>query len=131
MITFRTMNSTNAFRISAILGFLAVALGAFGAHALKPVLEKYFTVDVWKTASTYHLVHAVVMLFIATRRPFSFIPWALFGAGIVIFSGSLYLLAVSGIPWLGAITPIGGICFLAGWALLAVKPLVAGEADRS
>ncbi|MGB8355246.1 MAG: DUF423 domain-containing protein [Chthoniobacteraceae bacterium] len=125
------MNSTNAFRISAILGFLAVALGAFGAHALKPVLEKYFTVDVWKTASTYHLVHAVVMLFIATRRPFSFIPWALFGAGIVIFSGSLYLLAVSGIPWLGAITPIGGICFLAGWALLAVKPLVAGEVDRS
>jgi uncharacterized membrane protein YgdD (TMEM256/DUF423 family) len=117
------MNSTNAFRIAAIAGFMGVALGAFGAHGLKDLLEKNGTLDIWKTASTYHLIHAVVLLLVAARRPLPLMPWSLFLAGVVIFSGSLYLLAATGIHWLGAITPVGGICFLAGWMCLAIKPL--------
>jgi len=125
MITFQPMNSTNAFRIAAVLGFLGVALGAFGAHSLKDVLEKNNAVDIWKTASTYHLIHAVVMLFIASRSPLPFVPWVLFLAGIVIFSGSLYGYAVTHIRLLAMITPVGGLCFLAGWLWLAIKPFTA------
>lgn len=124
MIAFRPMNSTNAFRIAAVVGFLGVALGAFGAHILKPLLEKNAMVDTWKTASMYHLIHAVVLLFIASRLPLPTGPWYLFLSGITIFSGSLYLLAVTNIHWLGAITPAGGLCFLAGWLWLAIAPFV-------
>lgn len=113
------MNS--AFRIAAIVGFLAVALGAFGAHGLKEVLLKNNTLDVWEKAAHYHLVHAVVLLFIASRNPLPFVSWLLFLFGIVIFSGSLYALAFTGVRWLGAITPVGGVCLLAGWLALAIK----------
>jgi uncharacterized membrane protein YgdD (TMEM256/DUF423 family) len=111
----------DAYRISAVVGFLAVALGAFGAHGLKDTLNANGTLDVWHTGSLYHLIHAVVLLAIASRKPEFSLEWSLFLAGIVIFSGSLYLLAISNVKWLGAITPIGGVCLLAGWLMLAAK----------
>ena len=109
------------FRISAVAGFLAVALGAFGAHGLHGLLEKNNMVEVWRTASTYHLIHAAVLLFVADRLPCARLAWGLFMAGIVLFSGSLYLLAATGLHWLGAITPLGGICLLGGWMVLALR----------
>jgi uncharacterized membrane protein YgdD (TMEM256/DUF423 family) len=120
------MKSTTAFRIAAAMGFLGVALGAFGAHGLQGVLVKNNMVDVWKTASSYHLIHAVALLFLATLRPLPRAPWFLIFSGVVIFSGSLYLLAVTDIRWLGAITPIGGLLLLGGWLALALKPFAAG-----
>jgi uncharacterized membrane protein YgdD (TMEM256/DUF423 family) len=117
------MNSTNAFRIAAVTGFLAVVLGASGAHGrLHDLLVNNNTLEIWKTASMYHLIHAVVLLFVANRRPLPLLPWILFLSGIVIFSGSLYLLAVTDLHQLGAITPIGGLCFLAAWLWLAIRP---------
>jgi uncharacterized membrane protein YgdD (TMEM256/DUF423 family) len=115
------MNSTTAFRISASIGFLAVALGAFGAHGLQPLLLQNGTAQIWEKAASYHLVHAVVMLFVASRVPLPKLAWGLFLAGVIIFSGSLYILAITGIHKLGMITPIGGICLMAGWATLAFK----------
>ena len=105
----------SAIQLAAILGFTGVALGAFGAHGLKDVLAANGTAAVWQTAVLYQLVHAVAMLWAADRKPSIARLWA---AGIVFFSGSLYLLALTNIKWLGAITPIGGVLFLIGWALL-------------
>lgn len=118
-------------RLAAALGFLAVALGAFGAHGLKPVLERHGTLATWETAVLYHAVHAVALLTLAARaRVPVFTAWC-FLAGIAVFSGSLYVLSVTGIRWLGAITPLGGVAFLAGWAALVWKPgAAAGETSR-
>lgn len=113
------MNSTNAFRISAFVGFLGVALGAFGAHAVKDVLAQNNTLSYWETATFYHLLHACVLLIISTRNPLAHWPWRFFAAGIAIFSGTLYLLAITNWRWLGAITPVGGLSLLAGWLTLA------------
>jgi len=112
------MNSQTALRISAIVGFLAVALGAFGAHSLHAVLEKNARLATWETAVLYHLTHSVVLLVIATLRPLRSAAWWLVLAGIAIFSGTLYVLALTNVKWLGAITPIGGLCLLAGWLAL-------------
>lgn len=112
------LNINTRFRIAAATGFLAVVLGAFGAHGLHDLLEKNNAVEIWKTASTYHLVHAVVLLFAAACLPSLRLAWGLIMAGIVLFSGSLYLLAVTGIQRLGAVTPAGGLCLLAGWLVL-------------
>ena len=114
------MNSTTAFRISAALGFLAVALGAFGAHGLKDVLARNGTATIWETAALYHLVHSAVLLFVASREPLAAWAWRLFLAGVLIFSGSLYALAITNVKVLGAITPLGGLCLLAGWLALAL-----------
>ena len=116
------MSSALAQRLAAVAGFLAVAVGAFGAHGLQPVLEKNGTLAVWHTAALYHVVHAVVLLVLAQKAAVARVPFALFGAGIVIFSGSLYALAVTNVKWLGAITPLGGVCLLAGWLALLWKP---------
>ena len=116
------MTSTTAFRISAVFGFLAVALGAFGAHGLKAVLAQNDTAAIWQTAVLYHLAHSLTLLLVASREPLHVWAWRLFAAGVVIFSGSLYALAVTNVKILGAITPIGGVCLLAGWLALAVKP---------
>jgi len=116
------LNSNIRFRVAAITGFLAVALGAFGAHGLHGLLEKHNAVEIWKTASTYHLVHAAVLLFVANMKPVPQVAWGLFLAGIALFSGSLYLLAVTGIHWLGAVTPVGGIGLLGGWLILVFNP---------
>ena len=113
------MNSTTAFRISAGIGFLAVALGAFGAHGLQPLLMEKGTLPIWEKAASYHLIHAVVLLVLASRVELPKLASNLILAGVVIFSGSLYVLAVTGIHKLGMITPIGGVCLLAGWAALA------------
>jgi uncharacterized membrane protein YgdD (TMEM256/DUF423 family) len=110
-----------AFRISAVVGFLGVTLGAFGAHLLRIHLQVLKMTDVWETAVFYHLIHAVVLLLLASRPVFPRLPWMFFLAGIVLFSGSLYLLAYTGTRWLGAITPLGGISLLAGWAILAIR----------
>lgn len=118
---FSSMNSA-LFRIAAAFCFLAVALGAFGAHALKGTLAANDTMEVWKTAVLYHFVHALALLVLATLPVLTRAASGLFVAGIVIFSGSLYLLALTNIKWLGAITPLGGLCFLAGWVCLLIWP---------
>jgi uncharacterized membrane protein YgdD (TMEM256/DUF423 family) len=105
-------------RIAAAMGFLAVALGAFGAHGLKEILTQNNTTTVWEKAVFYHFIHAVMLFLVTGRKPFAAGTWWSFLAGIVIFSGSLYLLAVTNWKWLGAITPIGGAAFLVGWAWL-------------
>ncbi len=112
------MNSATALRVAAVFGFLAVAIGAFGAHGLKGTLEANGTLEVWKTGSLYHLIHAVVLLVVAQR---TVVPRAvvwLFAAGIMVFSGTLYVLAITNLKWLGAITPLGGLALLAGWLSL-------------
>lgn len=105
-------------RLAASLGFLGVLLGAFGAHGLKNLLEAHAATAIWQTAVLYHLVHAVAALWASDKRPAVVWIWS---AGIVIFSGSLYLLAVTNLRWLGAITPIGGTLFLVGWLMVAFK----------
>ena len=116
------MNARSAMRIAALMGFLAVLLGAFGAHGLEHVLSRNNRLDTWHTAVLYHIVHAVVLLVLAYRAPFRSGPYLAFLGGILIFSGSLYLLSITNVRWLGAITPIGGLSFLAGWAWLVIAP---------
>jgi len=115
------MNSL-LFRVAAALCFLAVALGAFGAHALKATLQANAMTDVWNKAVLYHFVHAIALLVLATLPAANRAASALLLAGIVIFSGSLYALALTNLKWLGWITPVGGLCFLAGWVCLVVRP---------
>ncbi len=115
------------FAAGAVAGFLAVALGAFGAHALKTRLSPEM-LNTFEVGVRYHFYHALALLAAAwacTRWPGSLTVasgW-LFIAGIVIFSGSLYLLTFSGLRWFGAITPIGGLAFLAGWLCLLFAAL--------
>lgn len=108
--------------IGAVLAALGVAMGAFGAHALKGHLTPE-RLEVWKTATHYHLLHAVAVAFlgatIATTLPSAETSLKLLTAGLVIFSGTLYLLCLTGVGWLGAITPIGGLLMIAGWLTLA------------
>jgi uncharacterized membrane protein YgdD (TMEM256/DUF423 family) len=112
------MTNTQNTRIAAVAGFLAVTLGAFGAHGLTGILAQNGTAAIWEKAFFYHFIHAVMLFVVAERKPFAAGAWWSFLAGIVIFSGSLYLLAVTNVKWLGAVTPIGGVSFLVGWAWL-------------
>ena len=100
---------------AAILGATGVALGAFGAHALKAMLEANDRIDTWETAVFYHLVHSLALLILSTQPSMRRSTFYCFVVGVAVFSGSLYLLCLSGLNWLGAITPIGGICLMAGW----------------
>ena len=109
-------------RIAATLCFLAVALGAFGAHALQAKLQGNGMLEVWNKAVLYHFLHAIALLILAFHAAGNRAAYFLIAAGIVVFSGSLYALALTNIHWLGAITPIGGLCFLAGWAWLVISP---------
>jgi uncharacterized membrane protein YgdD (TMEM256/DUF423 family) len=118
------MTSSTALRTAACLGLLAVALGAFGAHGLKEVLGRNGTAAIWEKAVFYHMIHAVMLFILAQRTPVPLAPWFCFLAGILIFSGSLYVLAVTNVRVLGAITPLGGISFIAGWGWLAFCPLM-------
>lgn len=113
------MTSTFALRFASILGFLGVALGAFGAHGLKATLTANARLDDWRTATLYHLVHAAVLVAISLGERVPRAAWWLFTSGIVIFSGTLYALAITNLKWLGAITPVGGLAFLGGWLALA------------
>jgi uncharacterized membrane protein YgdD (TMEM256/DUF423 family) len=122
--------STGWFATGALLAGAAVGLGAFGAHGLRDRLEPAM-LAVFETGVRYHMYHALALLAVAwasERFPGGWTQAAgwLFLAGIVVFGGSLYVLAVSGVRWLGAITPIGGVCFLLGWIALAVSALRAG-----
>jgi uncharacterized membrane protein YgdD (TMEM256/DUF423 family) len=112
------------FRIAAALCFLAVALGAFGAHSLRSTLEGRGMVDVWNKAVFYHFIHAIALLGLALYGTINRGACLLLLVGILLFSGSLYMLAL--IPqardWLGPVTPLGGLCFLAGWAWLVLAP---------
>ena len=110
---------------AALAAFLAVGLGAFAAHGLRGQLDEHL-MEVFQTGVRYHFFHALGLALIAMlvkQYPDSkLLCWAgwLMLAGIVVFSGSLYLLTLSGLTWLGMITPFGGLAFLAGWLLLAV-----------
>ena len=111
--------------LGAALGFLAVALGAFGAHALKSRLEPAM-LEIFETGVRYQFYHVFaifIALWAAERHPRARLAGWLFVVGIVIFSGSLYLLVATGQRWLGAITPIGGLALLAGWIALALALL--------
>ena len=110
------------FRIATVLCFLAVALGAFGAHSLRSSLELHGMLDVWNKAVLYHFVHAIALLVLALYGTVNRGAWWLLLAGILLFSGSLYVMALTNLRWLGAITPLGGLCFLAGWAWLIITP---------
>ena len=114
------MNNTLALRIAALLGFVAVALGAFGAHGLKEILSRNNTAAIWEKAVLYQFVHVLIMFALATRARLQAGPWFCFLTGILLFSGSLYVLALTNARWLGAITPFGGVSFLVGWVWLAI-----------
>jgi uncharacterized membrane protein YgdD (TMEM256/DUF423 family) len=107
-------------RVGAALMFLDVALGAFAAHGLKARLTPEM-LTVFETGVRYQAYHALALLLLAALRGPDKAGWC-FLAGIILFSGSLYALAASGIRWLGAITPIGGLFFLAGWVMFALQP---------
>jgi uncharacterized membrane protein YgdD (TMEM256/DUF423 family) len=109
--------------IGSASAFLAVALGAFAAHALKDKLAPDLFA-IWEVGVRYHLYHALALLavaWVAHTWPAANVGAAgwLFAAGTIIFSGSLYALSLTGHRWLGAVTPVGGLCFLAGWLWLA------------
>ena len=116
--------------VGALAGFVAVALGAFGAHALRTRLSAEM-LAVFETGVRYQMYHAFAILFVALAAA-RFDGWLLrsagwlFTGGIVLFSGSLYALALSGVTILGVVTPIGGLALLAGWACLVVAALALG-----
>jgi uncharacterized membrane protein YgdD (TMEM256/DUF423 family) len=120
--------------LGCIFAFLGVAAGAFGAHALRARVPADL-LAVFETGARYQMYHALALLavaLVAARVPRGAVRTAgwLFTAGIVIFSGSLYALALSGVRVLGAITPIGGVCFLAGWIVLAIGGATALLEER-
>ena len=110
------------FRLAAALCFLAVALGAFGEHSLRSTIESHGMIEVWNKAVLYHFLHAVALFVLALCGAANRGAWWLLFAGIFLFSGSLYMMAMTNLRWLGAITPVGGLCFLGGWAWLIVMP---------
>ena len=118
-----TMDSSRMLFLGALFAGLGVAAGAFGAHALKPVLDATM-LAVFETAVRYQMYHALALCLVAwigegdAKVRVAAVGW-LFVIGIVLFSGSLYLLSLSGIRWVGALTPLGGAALITGWALLA------------
>lgn len=119
--------------VAAVMMALAVGLGAFGAHGLRDRLDAY-SLGIYEKAVFYHFVHALGMLIVSvlarvgalTETAAGRVDWLLF-VGILVFSGSLYLLAVTGVRTLGAITPVGGIAFIAAWLLLAFSVSRPGQ----
>ena len=116
----------------ALLAMLAVALGAFGAHGFAAVLQANQTTAIYQTASDYHFYHAIGLLVVAGLSTTPIGPskklrliGRLLISGTVIFSGTLYLLALTNWRWLGAVTPVGGILLLLGWLLLVVDGIAA------
>jgi len=119
------MNSKTILILAGISGALAVGLGAFGAHSLEALLTQNGRLDTFQTAVNYHFYHTLALVgigILALIKPdwkgLAFSAWCMV-LGILIFSGSLYLLSLSGITWLGAITPLGGLAFILGWCSLA------------
>ncbi|MEM1093464.1 MAG: DUF423 domain-containing protein [Bacteroidota bacterium] len=117
------MSARTLFSISAVLAGLGVALGAFGAHGLDDVTPR--RLDTWKTAALYHMLHVLALLIVALALRAGWdarLRWAAYSflVGVVVFSGSLYVLVLTDTPWLGAITPIGGTFFMIGWGFAAL-----------
>lgn len=115
------MNAKLILQLAGISGALAVGLGAFGAHSLEALLVQNGRLDTYQTAVNYHFYHTLALLgigILATIKPgwkgMAFAAWSMV-LGILIFSGSLYVLSLTGITWLGAITPLGGLSFILGW----------------
>ena len=110
--------------VGAVMALLGVALGAFGAHALKGQVDGYY-LEVYKTGVLYQMLHALGMVLIGliaqqhTENRKIVLSGYLMLGGIVLFSGTLYLLAITGVRWLGAVTPIGGTLFIVAWGMLA------------
>ena len=116
-------------QMGSVLGVLGVGIGAFGAHSLRARLEASGRMDTFETAVKYQFYHALALVLVgivmqllannpAALKTLNWSAWA-FLIGAIVFSGSLYVLCLTGVTWLGAITPLGGVFFLAGWALLA------------
>jgi len=120
--------------LGAFCAFLAVGLGAFGAHGLKNTLSAE-ALTIYQTGVTYHMWHALGLIGIALLQQKAseskYVSWAgwLMFIGILLFSGSLYLLAVTGLRWLGMITPIGGVCFLLAWLSVCLS-VIKNEPTR-
>ncbi len=116
--------SARFFLIGSLCALLAVAAGAFGGHLLKPRLAPDLF-GIFEVATRYHMYHALGLLAVAWAcgqwpGTLTTVAGWCFVGGIVLFSGSLYLLSISGVRWLGVVTPIGGLCFMAGWLCLAL-----------
>ncbi|AKU98875.1 hypothetical protein AKJ09_05539 [Labilithrix luteola] len=118
-----------ALLASGTVGFLAVALGAFGAHGLKarlaPLADGVQRLEWWNTGAHYQAIHALALglvAYLASRSSSTAVTVAAiaFLAGVLLFSGSLYLMTLTGLRWLGAVTPLGGLAFLVGWASIFV-----------
>lgn len=125
----------NWFSLGAMLAGIGIALGAFGAHGLKSRVTPDL-LAIFETGVRYHMYHALALLAVgwaATRWPSALAVQAagfLFLAGIAVFSGSLYTMTLTGLGWLGAITPFGGLAFILGWAALAWAPLTSSVGTR-
>ena len=113
-LSFPVMSASARLRLAALLLFLGIALGAFGAHGLADRLAGTGRLANWETATLYHLIHGLAM-FVVALVPGRALGFFWFLAGIILFSGSLYALALTDISKLGAITPLGGVAFLVGW----------------
>lgn len=118
--------------IGALVAMLAVALGAFGAHSLERTLSPHL-LDVYKTGAYYQMIHGIALAALGgqANRPagarLRHTACLLLFVGVVIFSGSLYALSITGVALWGAVTPIGGLCFLSGWAVMALASLKTAE----
>mgnify|MGYP001423711753 CR=1 FL=1 len=110
--------------IGAISGLITVGIGAFGAHGLKEILENNQTTNVYNKAVLYQMFHSIAILIIGLLEMYTeksiFLSGLFLTLGILIFSGSLYVLSITNLKWIGAITPIGGLCFLIGWIILVL-----------
>src|SRR5690554_982959 len=119
------MKNTFYIKLAAVLGGLAVAIGAFGAHGLEAILTEHGRVDTFETAVKYHFYHTLailltgVLMMMRAEKMYKYSANA-FLLGIIIFSGSLYTLSLTNLSWLGAVTPFGGLSFIIGWVLLFI-----------
>ena len=119
------MNAKRILQLAGLSGALAVGLGAFGAHSLEAILIQNGRLDTFQTAVNYHFYHTLALFGIGILaslklnwKGIAFSAWCMV-LGILIFSGSLYVLSLTGITWLGAITPLGGLAFILGWSSIA------------
>jgi uncharacterized membrane protein YgdD (TMEM256/DUF423 family) len=117
------MPITHQYRLlGSILALSAVLFGAFGAHALRETLSAYDSIQTWETAVRYQMWHALALILLSMIRlaqPIPKMTGPCFAVGSLLFSGSLYGLALDGPKWLGPVTPLGGLCLMIGWLLLA------------
>lgn len=123
----------NWLTAGAVLGLLGVAFGAFGAHALKSRVGADL-LAVFETGVRYQMYHALALMVVGVvgwLRPGRWLSWAggLMVSGVLVFSGSLYLMTLTGARWLGAVTPIGGVCLILGWAALVAHSMGTSQSD--